>query len=161
MSNINEELLEYSECLEFYRICGYGAAFVTIFSGIMLFIMISTIPETGLRVVIWGAIIGTIAFLIGGLYFPRSCSFCLLTKFHLTNAYMALNEGDFKPCPWLTAISSTFFLMGFLGSFQPARLRKTSHYFWLSAPGYIQTIAIGLLGVLLTMFSTGYIFTLL
>lgn len=153
-------LVRYTDNLNLYPLCANCAAILTIIVGsVLLLLHIVTLHGIAMQWVMLGAAVGTTILLIGRRYFPRFCSACLLAKFHFSNAYFAWKGLDISP--WLTLISSTFFCMGCVESVQSIRIKKGLNSFWLALPRALPTMIIILIGTLLAMISSGYIYKLI
>ena len=150
----------YTDNLNLYRLCANCAAILTIVVGTgFLLLDIVTVHGIAMQWVMLGAAVGTTILLIGRRYFPRFCSACLLAKFHFSNAYFAWKGLDISP--WFTLINSTFFCMGYVESVQFMRIKKELNSFWLAQPRVLPTMIIILIGTLLAMISSGYIYKLI
>lgn len=149
----------YTDNLNFYRLCANISAALTIIVGI-LFLIFQKYSVQGIPLlwVMLAASLGTTLLLIGRCFFPRVCAAGLLAKFHISNAYLAWC--GIAVSPWVTLISSTFFVMGCVESIQSARVKNGQNAFWLAAPQILPGLVIVLVGTFLAMISSGYLYRL-
>jgi hypothetical protein len=157
MINKTHSLATDKDIHAFYRVCANSAVFVTIIASIFVLIADVKLHKVNMDLLIAGALPGTIALVILRFYFPRTGAFLLMLKFHISNAYVASMGYDINP--WFTAINSSFFLMGYIETCHRDRVKKNLAGFWLSESGFLQIAFILTAGTLLTLVSSGYIFT--